>query len=175
MNETQLQRIKSKTEEYIHSLQKIQKRHQEWTQTTKNLILQTLDKIVQSVPNEWYVGLQEYNEKAPQSINLESASLHLKNMYSGIVYKTIDSVKSYVKYGGMLSYAQTYNRTITVSIYYPHIEQWVEKREPLFLGNFEPSEITEDLILKHLEDFLNAMTEWEDNERDPIGFNFGKG
>jgi len=174
MNEIQLEQIKNKTEAYHKALQKIQQRHQEWVQQAKPLILQTLDKIVQGVPNEWYVGLQEYNEKAAQSINLESASLHLKNMYSGIVYKTIDSVKSYVKYGGMLSYAQTYNRTIAVIIYYPHIEQWVEKREPLFLGNFEPSEITEVLIMKHLENFLDAMTEWEDNEREPIGFNFGK-
>jgi hypothetical protein len=167
--------ISSKVVSYQKSLQKIQQRHQTWVQNTKPFLLELLEKTLKENPMDWYLGMQEYNEQAPQSINLESVSVHIKNMYSGIVYKTVDSVKSYVKYGGLLSYAQTYNRTITVTIHYPYIEQWVEKREPLFLGNFDPTEITEEIVIKHLEIFLDAMIEWEDNEREPIGFNFRKG
>lgn len=84
--------------------------------------------------------------------------MHLQNTYSEIVLKTIDSVKSYVKYGGVLSYAQAYNCSITATIYFPYIEQWVEKKEPLILDNFESEEIEENLIIKHIEKFLSEMT-----------------
>lgn len=169
-----LEKIRTESLSYQQSLLKIQERQQKWLQATKNTLLQTLEKVTKDVPMNWYVGLQEYNEQASQSINIEAVSLHLQNTYSGIVLKTIDSVKSYVKYGGVLSYAQTYNRTITATIYFPYIEQWVEKKEPLILGNFEPEEINETLIIKHIEKFLSEMTSWESNEREPIGFIFAK-
>ncbi|GAB4123114.1 MAG: hypothetical protein OHK0045_12760 [Raineya sp.] len=169
-----IEKIREKSLSYQQSLMKMQERQQIWLQKTKNLLLDTLQRITKDVPMNWYIGLQEYNEEATQSINIEAVSLHLQNTYSGIVLKTIDSVKSYVKYGGTLSYAQTYNRSINVTIYFPYIEQWVEKKEPLVLGNFEPEEIEEALIIKHIERFLSEMTSWESNEREPIGFIFAK-
>ena len=169
-----LEKIREKSLSYQQSLLKMQERQEFWLQETKNLLLQTLEYITKEVPMNWYVGLQEYNEQASQSINIEAVSLHLQNTYSGIVLKTIDSVKSYVKYGGTLSYAQTYNRSITATIYFPYIEQWVEKKEPLILGNFEPEEVKESLIIKHIEKFLSEMTTWESNEREPIGFIFAR-
>ncbi|MCS6796561.1 MAG: hypothetical protein RMJ97_01090 [Raineya sp.] len=168
------ERISSQSYVYLQSLAKIQERHQTWLQHTKNQLIEVLEKITKQIHLEWYIGLQEYNDHAPQSINLEAVSLHLKNSYSGIVLKTIDSVKSYIKYGGMLSYAQTYNRTITATIYFPFIEQWVEKREPIILGNYEPNELNENLILSHVEEFLQEMTAWENNKREPIGFDFAR-
>jgi hypothetical protein len=168
------EKIKTKSQAYQLALQKMQERQNYWHQQTKNILLQTLEAITKEVQMNWYVGLQEYNEQASQSINLEAVSLHLQNAYSGIVLKTIDSVKSYVKYGGTLSYAQTYNRSITATIYFPYIEQWVEKKDPLVLGNFEPEEINEALIIKQVEKFLSEMTTWESNEREPIGFIFAK-
>lgn len=72
--------------------------------------------------------------------SMEAVSLHFKNIYSGILFKTIDSLKSYIKYGSMLSYAQTYNRIVTATIYLPYTEQWVEKSEPIrfdFARNIE--------------------------------------
>ncbi len=169
-----LERIRLKSLSYQQSLLKMQERQQKWLQATKSTLLQTLEKITKAVPMNWYVGLQEYSEQASQSINIEAVSLHLQNSYSGIVLKTIDSIKSYVKYGGILSYAQTYNRSITATIYFPYIEQWVEKKEPLVLGNFEPDEIEEKLIIQHTERFLSEMNAWETNEREPIGFIFAK-
>lgn len=169
-----IQKISQQREAYLQSLSKIQERHQTWLQSTKNLLIEAMDKVIKAVPLEWYIGLQEYNDHAPQSINLEAVSLHLKNTYSGILLKTIDSVKSYIKYGGMLSYAQTYNRTVTATIYFPYIEQWVEKREPIVLGNFEPKDFNETLILSHIEEFMQEMTAWESNKREPIGFDFAR-
>lgn len=169
-----LEKIRLKSLSYQQSLLKMQERQQKWLQETKGTLLQILEKTIKEVPMNWYVGLQEYNEEASQSINLEAVSLHLQNTYSGIVLKTIDSVKSYVKYGGVLGYAQTYNRSVTATIYFPYIEQWVEKKEPLILGNFEPEELEESLIIKHIEKFLSEMTTWESNEREPIGFTFAK-
>jgi hypothetical protein len=77
-----------------------------------------------------------------------------------------------MKEGGFLFYTQIYNGKVSVWISLPVIENFVEQQAPAPLDIYEPSEIKEDLIVRHVAEFLKTMALWEDQdmEHHEIGY-----
>ncbi len=155
---------------YIESLVKTEERRQLWVTETKGKILEVLKAIEKTFEFEWSVQLLE-DIKNYQTINLSFA-----NTQSGLEEILVNNKtgrkrkKSYIKHGGYLAFCQSYNGKINVIIGFPDIEIWVLPMEAKVIATVEPSHITEELITEYVVKFLQTMTEWEGEDRLPIGF-----
>ena len=137
-----------------------------WNLETNDLILNTFKGMAQSVPNlNWEI------RKVDAMENLDILMLGFKNESSGIVGQVQGVFKFFAKVSGKLIYSQVYNGEIYVLIDYPHVEHHVERQAPKFIGKFLPAQITEDLVLDHIYEFLDEMLAWESGTRKLIGFN----
>ena len=166
------QEILNKALEYEKALAKskitIEENRKIWNQQTNDLILGTFKGVAQNLPNlNWEIRKVEAME------NLDVLMLGFKNESSGIVGQFQGVFKFFAKVSGKLIYSQVYNGEVYALIDYPHVEHHVERQAPKFIGKFEPSEITQDLVLNHINEFLEEMLNWESGTRKLIGFNNG--
>ena len=73
-------------------------------------------------------------------------------------------------------YQQLYNGKVQVMIVYPFIEGFGEPRPPKVISIYRPEEIKTPFLLRHMEEFIKEITQWEDFDDDDqaaakIGFN----
>lgn len=161
----QLDALKTDLQLYRTVIDKVNRNRQGW-EDAKNLIFSTLTKVVKATKMKAKV------EKEEKRRGMELVYLCFENRESGI-YEEIGSTKRhYMKEGGYLFYTQIYNGKITVWISLPTIEDFMDRVPPKPIEVYEPSEIKEEIIIKHVSEFLKAMTEWEDKdiEHHAIGF-----
>jgi hypothetical protein len=148
-----------------HSKLQIEENRKTWNAETNPLIVNTFKTIAQNVPNlNWEIKRIDGME------NLDILTLGFKNDSSGIVGQVEGVLKFFAKIGGKLIYSQVYNGDIYALIDYPHVEHHVERQSPKFVGKFQPAQITEDVILDHINEFLSEMLSWEEGTRKLIGF-----
>lgn len=164
-----LQEIIEKATAYQQSLEKskaaIEENRRVWNAETNKLIKSVFNAVVQQSPQlNWDPRYIEALE------NLDLLTLGFKSESSGIVGQIRGVFKFFAKESGRLAYAQVYNGEIYVSITYPHVENHVEQQAPKFLGKFCPCDITTDIVLNHIDDFLEEMLNWESGTRKIIGF-----
>jgi hypothetical protein len=109
-------------------------------------------------------------------INLESIQLTFGMMNSGLLIepkkkKSAAPSMALLKRGGLLAYSLIASGKISVAIQYPYIEDIYGSPQNIReLGTFSPAEITHDMIIEHVEDFLEEMLKWEKEEKKLIGF-----
>lgn len=164
------EKIKAAFDKYTEALNKTNSRRVLWTAETKIFLLETLTLIKETFPFDWAVQQIESIENF-QAINLcchAQPSGYIETLFDS-TDKAIDK-RSYVKYGGYLSYAQSYNGKINIFMEYPYIEEWVEQLEPQLFETLKPSEITEEKITQHVIKFLEMISQWEGTDRPHIGF-----
>src|SRR5205807_1355443 len=102
--------------------------------------------------------------------NLEAVYLTFNGQMTGIITGTpTGGMKGYFKKGGALIYSQGHNGKIVVWISYPYVEDLEEKPTEKHLANAEPSELTEPMILAHVEVFIKEITNHENQSRGKIG------
>jgi hypothetical protein len=130
----------------------------EWKAGTKNLVFDTLTKIVQ------ITGMGAEVRKEEKLDGMEMVFLVFKKRESGIFEHFEDTVRPYMKEGGYLFYTQIYNGKISIFISLPVIENFIERTKPKPVGIFEPAELTEEIIIDHVSQFLKEMASWEDND-----------
>jgi hypothetical protein len=147
------------------SKKQIEENRKVWNAETNKLIVETFQCVTQKVPN---INWEIKNVGAME--NLDLLSLGFKSESSGIVGQVEGVFKFFAKIGGKLIYSQVYNGEIYVLIDYPHIEGHVERQSPKFLDKYEPSQISADIILDHINIFLEEMLSWESGTRKLIGF-----
>jgi hypothetical protein len=79
-----------------------------------------------------------------------------------------------IKHNGSLVYQQLFNGKIIVIIQYPFIENYGEPRPPKTVAIYRPEELSEPFLIRHLEEFIQEITDWEDFDDDEpnkkIGF-----
>jgi hypothetical protein len=143
----------------------IEENRKVWNAQTNHLITEIFQVIAQNVPNlNWEV------KKIDGMENLDILMLGFKNESSGIVGQVQGVFKFFSKISGKLIYSQVYNSEVYVLIDYPHVEHHVERQTPKFLGKFLPAQITHDIVLDHINEFLEEMLNWESGTRKLIGF-----
>jgi hypothetical protein len=163
--------IKDAFDKYTDTLKKVNERRELWTNETKTNIINTLTLVKDTFKFDWQVQRLE-GTKNYQTINI---CFNKKN--SGIVDVKIDEVtgkekgfKAYTKSGGYLAFCQSYNGKINVIIGFPYIDEWVSQMDAKVIDTIEPELVTEELISKHVVNFLETMTDWEGKDRESIGF-----
>ncbi|MEO1715180.1 MAG: hypothetical protein AAFU60_17770, partial [Bacteroidota bacterium] len=108
--------------------------------------------------------------------NLEAVVLSLGDIKSGMSKKVNNSIsRDLIKHNGSLIYQQLFNGKVIVLINYPAIENYGQPRPPKTIGIYRPEEIQPPFFIRHLEEFMREVTNWEDYDDDEphkkIGFN----
>lgn len=162
--ESDINRIRERANLYLESQEAIDQRRQEWHNKLKPRLLNCLHTLEHEVALDWAVGTFEHK------MNLQSVYLSFPNKESGIPMLKEEGKAQHIKFGGYLAYSQSSNGKIQVWISFPTIEEIKEADETKPLGEYEPEDITEDMIVQDVENFLLEMVRWENYHKEAIGF-----
>lgn len=162
--------LKSKVKNYQTVLQNTTDYRVAWNKQLKEEILNRLKELVEAT------GLDANIEVKDQMENLEAIVLSLGEVKSGLSQKINAEVQRHlIKHNGSLIYQQLFNGKVIVLINYPQIEGYAQPRPPKTIAIYRPEEIKPPFILRHMEDFMKEVTNWEDYDDDEptqrIGFN----
>ena len=143
----------------------------QWHDGKKQLIIDTLQGVIDNTDLEAEIDVKDDIE------NLEVIMFNLGRLKSGIREKLDgDEYRSVVRNNGILVYQQLFNGKIVVLIVHPFLEGYGQPQQPKTLEILRPDEITEGFLMRHMEELLKELTNWEDYDDDqpsmpPIGFN----
>lgn len=164
--------IGSKVSKYKRILDNTIKYREEWHTQLRKMIVDTLEYIMKESGIEAKITVKDSIE------NMEAVVLDLGRVHSGLREKVdqSDIKKTIVKTQGALIYQQLFNGKIMVMIILPYIEGYGEPRPPKNVEILRPEELKQPFILRHVEEFLTEITDWEDYDDDQparqvIGFN----
>jgi len=168
----QLYNLRRKVEHYQEVLQTTLNNRQVWQDELRETIVEKLKALTKEVGLEASVDVRKDLE------NLEGVVLSLGDVKSGLSQRLNDTLKrDLIKHNGSLIYQQLFNRKVIVLINYPHIENYGEPREPKTLSIYRPEELQAPFFIRHLDAFIQEITNWEDfDDEEPmkrIGFNMG--
>jgi len=146
----------------------------EWKEHLKDKIIQLLREAIEAGDLNARVEILNNVE------NLEAVVLSLGVAKSGMFQRVDHGVDVHlIKHNGSLVYQQLFNGKIIVIIQYPFIENYGQPRPPKTIAIYRPEELKEPFFVRHLEEFIQEITAWEDYDDDEpnkrIGFdlNFG--
>ena len=125
-------------------------------------------------------GLEAEIEERSDLENLEAVVLNLGDVKSGMFQNLGNDIERHlIKHNGSLIYQQLFNGKVIVLIQYPYIENYGKPRPPHTIAIYRPEELQEPYFVRHLDEFLSEITNWEDfdddepNKRIGFDFNFG--
>ncbi|HEY3387082.1 MAG TPA: hypothetical protein VGK46_11270 [Saprospiraceae bacterium] len=161
----------AKVQRYQTVLANTKAYREKWNKQLKALIVSELENMLK------VTGLQGTIETSDKVRHLEYVILSLGSEQSGIseiINEKVD--KPLIKQNGSLIYQQLFNGKIQVMIVYPFIEGFGEPRPPKVISIYRPEEVKTPFLVRHMEDFIKEITQWEDYDDDDqvaakIGFN----
>jgi len=132
-----------------------------WDKSFKAFIIKQLEMIAKEVDLEIKIDTKSDLE------NLEAVVLSLGDVKSGMYKQVNDSIKRHlIKHNGSLIYQQLFNGKVIVMINYPYIEGYGEPRPPKSVAIYRPEELKEPFFLRHMEEFITEIFNWEDYDDD---------
>ena len=132
-----------------------------WNTFLKNHIVNELENMMK------VTGLEGKIEVVDKVRHLEFIVFSLGSEESGISEIINDKTdKPLIKHNGSLVYQQLFNGKIQVMIGYPYIEGFGEPRTPKVIAIYRPEEIKPPFLIRHMEDFIKEITQWEDYDDD---------
>ncbi len=157
-----LSTLKNKVSQYKGMLENTKNFRQDWKETLKAMIMDTLTKINADTDLGADVIVKDQVE------NLEAVVLDLGRVQSGMNEKVEDTdiKKIIIKTQGAVVYQQLFNGKIMVMFVYPYIDGYGEPRPPRNLEILRPHELKSEAIVKHVEEFISEITQWEDYDDD---------
>jgi len=169
--DTQLFNLKRKVQQYQEVLQTTESYRQLWREQIRDYLRQELERLIGET------GLPAKVEVRSEMENLEAIVLSLGDSKSGMYQKVGEDLRrDLIKHNGALVYQQLFNGKIIVLVNYPFIENYGKPRPPKTIAIYRPEELKEPYLLRHLEEFLQEITNWEDFDDDEpnkrIGFKF---
>ena len=142
--------LKRKVNAYKEVLKNTTEYRQAWKDHLKSLIISGLEKMVAAVE----LG----------------AKVESRGMYHEV---NSDIKRHLIKHKGSLIYQQLFNGKILALVNYPYIENYGEPRPPKTIGIYRPEELTPPFFIRHFEDFITEITNWEDYDDDEPGKKIG--
>jgi hypothetical protein len=161
--------LQRKVNQYKEVLQNTLNYRQAWKDGLREELSATLEALIKAT------GLEAKVEVRSDIENLQAVVLTLGQAKSGMYQKVNDDVRrDLIKYNGSLVYQQLFNGKIIVLIHYPFIENYGEPRPPKTIAIYRPEELRHPYFIRHLEEFILEITNWEDFDDDEpnkrIGF-----
>ena len=165
-----LSNLRRKVARYQEILANTNNYRRAWKEGLRAQIYELLLKIIEETNLDAEVEIKDKVE------NLEGIVLSLGEMRSGIYEKVNPEVNRHlIKHNGSLVYQQLFNGKIVVMLTYPMIEGYGQPRQPHTIGIYRPEELKPPFVLRHMEEFMKEITNWEDYDDDEpsqkIGFN----
>lgn len=176
MMDSQLLNLTRKAAQYREVLQNTENYRKDWNESLKQMITTQLETLRDALE------LQATVECKSEMENLEAIVFSLGETQSGMYQKVNEDIRRHlIKHNGSLIYQQLFNGKIIVLINYPFIEGYGKPAPPKTIAIYRPEELREPFFYRHLEEFMNEITRWEDYDDDEpqphqrIGFdmNFG--
>lgn len=143
--------IQEKADYYLQVQQAIAQFRQQWEKHTRQSIIDALRDITGKVTLDWRVEENKTLENS-QRVSLTFGYLIRVHEQGGKVMFMEE---------GTLLFNQVYDGRIAVTIKYPKIEIRHYKYSSKELGYFEPQEIDQAKVAHLVEQFLEAITNWE--------------
>lgn len=172
--DTQFFNLKRKVDQYKEVLKNTKAYREVWKSELKEYIKSYLSGALEAT------GLDAKLDERTDMENLEAIVLSLGEAKSGMYQKVSEDIHRHlIKHNGSLIYQQLFNGKIIVLINYPFIESYGKPRPPKTIAIYRPEELKDPFFLRHLEEFITEITNWEDYDDDEpnkrIGFdlNFG--
>ncbi len=162
--------LKGRVTKYKKILKNTKDYRKAWIKEVKPFIKDTLEKINDETKLGATITCQDNME------NLGVVIFSLGKDYSGIAEKIegSDTKKNMIKSNGSLVYQELFNGKIMIMFIYPFIEGYGQPQPPKSVEILRPHEVTEPFIIRHVEDFLKEIIEWEDyddDEQEKLPFN----
>ncbi len=161
--------LKRKVALYKEVRQNTNNYRETWHSSLRDEIKQTLQSLVEEI------GLEARVEVRHEVENLEAVVLTLGETKSGMYQRVSEGIERHmIKHNGSLVYQQLFNGKIIVLIQYPFIENYGKPSPPKTIAIYRPEEIHQPYCVRHLEEFIQEITNWEDYDDDEpnkrIGF-----
>lgn len=153
--------LKRRVEHYKQILDNTQRYREIWQTQMKTLIMDTLRQAADAA------GLNCSVEDRYDVANLETIILSLGASHSGLGESVGDDLRrDLIKQNGALVYQQLFNGKILVVINYPFIEKYGQPQPPKQIAIYRPNELNPPHFVRHLEEFITEITNWEDFDDD---------
>ena len=153
--------LKKKVTNYQEVLANTRAYRQVWKEELRDKIVEQLTTISQEVELEAKIDVKSDLE------NLEAIVFSLGAMKSGMYQEVNDSIKRHmIKHNGSLIYQQLFNGKVIVIINYPFIENYGQPQPPKTVAIYRPEELKEPFFIRHLEEFITEVLNWEDYDDD---------
>jgi len=140
-----------------------QNRRNEWENKTKKVITDALEKAVK------IMGVKDIGGFVGSSKvyrNFESIQLLFGNEPSGIIEeKSNGGMRHFLKKNGYINFAQVISGKVFVVYTSSCVEEIGDEPRKEVKDKVEPTDVTEDWVLKHVETFLNEYLEYENEWR----------
>ena len=161
IQDTDYNNLIQRVQKYKEVLQNTANYRNIWHTELKQAIVEQLQQAAVAA------GLQGRTETRSEILNLEAVVYTLGAGSSGLGEPISDGLKrDLIKQNGSLVYQQLFNGKILVLINYPFIEKYGQPQPPKTIAIYRPEEIKIPFILRHLETFINEVTNWEDYDDD---------
>lgn len=166
----ELYNLKKKVARYKEIIQNIREYREIWKTSLRDNIAQKLNYMVEQSELEADIEIRTEME------NLEAVVLNLGDVKSGMYTQVNEEIKRHlIKHKGALIYQQLFNGKIIVLIQYPYIENYGQPKQPKTIAIYRPEELQDPYIIRHIEQFIQEISTWEDFDDDEpnnrIGFN----
>lgn len=166
----ELTNLKKKVEKYKEVIDNIRFYRDIWKNSLRQTISEKLHHMVEQSQLQADVELRSDME------NLEAVVVNLGDIKSGMYTQVNEDLKRHlIKHKGALIYQQLFNGKIIVLIQYPFIENYGQPKPPKTIAIYRPEELQEPYLIRHMEQFIQEITNWEDFDDDEptnkIGFN----
>ena len=167
--ETEIFNLQRKVNQYKEVLNNTETYREEWKTSLRAHIKQLLEQLVEKTSLDAEVVVRSEIE------NLEAVLLTLGTSKSGMFQKVSEEIHRHlIKHNGSLVYQQLFNGKVIVLINYPFIENYGQPRPPKTIAIYRPEELKEPYFVRHMEEFVQEITNWEDYDDDEpnkrIGF-----
>lgn len=166
----QMMNLKRKVSQYKEVLQNTENYRIVWKESLQQDIVQSLQSLLKEAE------LPAKVETRSEMENLEAVVVSLGESKSGMYQQVGEDIQRHlIKQNGSLIYQQLFNGKVIVLIQYPFIENYGEPHPPRTIAIYRPEELNSTYYARHLEDFVQEITKWEDYDDDEpnkkIGFN----
>ncbi len=159
-----LSNLKRRVAHYQEVLNNTKNYRAAWKNGLRQQIVSQLEEMVATTDLEGTVELKESLE------NMEAVVLNLGQEKSGIYEKVNPDLQRHlIKHNGSLVYQQLFNGKIIVMITFPVIEGYGQPQPPKTIAIYRPEEIKPPFLVRHMEDFIKEVTNWEDYDDDEPG------
>jgi hypothetical protein len=163
-------RIKLAAGELRQIYREIDTNREIWHNKVKKTVKKTFKSVIKE--SKLHLLIRKYDEVR----NLESIQLTFGILNSGLLIepskmRSTELSMVLLKRGGLLAYSLLASGKVSVVIQYPYIEDVMGSPQNIKeIGTYSPAEITEELILEHVENFIQEIIKWEKEEKKLIGF-----